>query len=43
VIINGNLYRAGDNIQGVVLKNIEKNKVTMEWNGHSKTLMMDGP
>jgi len=42
VLINGNLYGTGDEIQGVVLKNIEKDKVTAEWNGHSKVLMMEG-
>jgi hypothetical protein len=43
VVINGNLYRVGDNIQGVVLKKIEKNKVTVEWNGQSKILRMEEP
>jgi hypothetical protein len=42
VLINGNLYGTGDEIQGVVLKKIEKDKVTAEWNGHSKVLMMEG-
>jgi hypothetical protein len=42
VLINGNLYGTGDEIQGVVLKKIEKDKVTVEWNGHSKVLMMEG-
>ncbi len=42
VLINGNLYGTGDEIQGVVLKKIEKNEVTVEWNGHSKVLMMEG-
>ena len=40
VLINGNLYGVGDEIQGVVLKKIEKDKVTAEWNGHSKVLML---
>jgi hypothetical protein len=42
VLINGNLYGTGDEIQGVVLKKIEKNEVTVEWNGHSKVLMLGG-
>jgi hypothetical protein len=42
VLINGNLYGVGDEIQGVVLKKIEKDEVTVEWNGHSKVLMLGG-
>jgi hypothetical protein len=42
VLINGNLHGAGDEIHGVVLKKIEKDKVTAEWNGHSKVLMLYG-
>ena len=42
VLINGNLYGAGDEIQGVVLKKIEKDEVTVEWSGHSKVLMIYG-
>jgi hypothetical protein len=42
VLINGNLYGTGDEIQGVVLKKIEKDEVTVEWNGHSKVLTIYG-
>jgi hypothetical protein len=42
VLINGNLYGTGDEVQGVVLKKIEKDEVTVEWNGHSKVLMING-
>ncbi len=42
VLINGNLYGVGDEIQGIVLKKIEKDEVTVEWNGHSKVLMLGG-
>ena len=42
VLINGNLYGTGDEIQGVVLDKIEKDQVTVEWNGHRKVLMLGG-
>jgi hypothetical protein len=42
VLINGNIYGIGDDIQGVILKSIANNKVTLEWNGHTKELMMEG-
>jgi len=42
VLINGNIYGPGDEIQGVVLKKIEPDKVTLEWNGHSRVLIMEG-
>jgi hypothetical protein len=41
VLINGNIYGPGDDIQGVVLKKIEPDKVTLEWNGHSRILVME--
>jgi hypothetical protein len=41
VLLNGNIYGPGDQIQGVVVKKIEKDKVTLEWNGHSRELMME--
>ncbi len=43
VLINGNLYRVGDDIKGVVVKKIEQDKVTLEWNGQTKELMMEKP
>jgi hypothetical protein len=42
VLINGNLYGTGDEIQGVVLDKIERDQVTVEWNGHRKVLMLGG-
>jgi hypothetical protein len=42
VLINGNLYGVGDTVQGVLLTKIEKDEVTVEWNGHSKVLMLGG-
>jgi hypothetical protein len=39
-MINGNLYEVGDAIQGIVVKKIEKDKVTVEWEGQSKILMI---
>jgi hypothetical protein len=42
VLINGNLHGVGDLIQGVAVKKIEKNEVTVEWNGYSKVLMLGG-
>jgi hypothetical protein len=41
-LINGNIYGTGDDIQGVVLKKIERDKVTVEWNGRSRVLIMGG-
>jgi len=42
VLIGGALYGTGDKIEGVVLEKIEKDRVTLEWNGHTKVLMMEG-
>jgi hypothetical protein len=42
VLINGDIHKTGDQIQGVVLKSIEQNQVTVEWNGQSKILMIGG-
>jgi hypothetical protein len=39
-LINGNVYEIGDQIQGVVVKSIEKDAATVEWTGHSKTLIL---
>ncbi|MGP8200592.1 MAG: hypothetical protein ACLQU4_13945 [Limisphaerales bacterium] len=41
-LINGDLYIVGDQFHGVVVKKIEKDEVTVEWNGHSKVLMLGG-
>jgi hypothetical protein len=40
VLINGNIYEPGDQIQGVVVKSIEKDAATVEWSGHSKVLIL---
>lgn len=43
VLINGSIYATGDTIQqDVILKKIDPNVVTLEMNGHTKTLMMGG-
>ena len=42
VLISGNLYGLGDEIHGMVLKKIEKDRVTVEWNGHTKEVLMEG-
>jgi hypothetical protein len=42
VLINGNTYSVGDDIQGVVLKKIERDKVTLQWNGHTRVLTLPG-
>jgi hypothetical protein len=41
-LINGDLYAVGDEIQGVVVRKIEREQVTVEWNRHSKILMLGG-
>src|SRR5262249_51129266 len=41
IIMNGNVYAVGEEYQGILVKKIEKNKVTVEWNGHKKQLMLD--
>jgi hypothetical protein len=41
-IINGGLHIVGDQFHGVAVKKIEKTEVTVEWNGHSKVLMLGG-
>jgi len=42
-LINGNLCGVGDDIQSVVVKEIDKDKVTVEWNGHTRVLLIGGP
>jgi hypothetical protein len=41
-MINGNLYSVGDNIQGVTVKKIDRDQITFEWNGQTKTSMVEG-
>jgi hypothetical protein len=41
VLINGNFYVTGDIIDGIIIKEIEKNKVTVEWAGETKVVTMD--
>jgi hypothetical protein len=42
-LINGNLYSVGDDIQGVTVKKIEKDRVTVEYDKRSRVLIMGGP
>jgi len=41
-LINGNICKVGDDIQGVAVKKIEQDKVTVEWNGRTRVLFMGG-
>ena len=42
-LINGNIHKVGDDIQGVSIKSIEPDKVTVEWSGRKRILTMGGP
>jgi hypothetical protein len=41
-LINGSLYGIGDIVEGVVLRKIDKEEVTIEMSGQTKILMMGG-
>jgi len=40
-LISGTIYGVGDDIQGVVVKKIGIDKVTLEWSGHTKELFLE--
>jgi len=42
VLINGGIYGVGEEIEGVTVKEIHKNRVTLAANGQTKDLMMSG-
>jgi hypothetical protein len=42
VLINDETLTVGESIQGVRITKIEQDRVTLEWNGHTRILMMDG-
>jgi hypothetical protein len=41
-LINGNIYKIGDEIHGVVIKKIDPDIVTVEWEQRTRTLSMGG-
>lgn len=42
ILVNGNMYGIGDQIEGVIIRQIENNQVTLESNGHYKVLFLEG-
>jgi hypothetical protein len=43
VLLNGNIYTLGDNIQGVILKKIDVDKITVEWDGRTRVIHLPTP
>lgn len=42
-IINGYSYGTSDNIHGIVIKQVQRTQVLLEWNGHTRMLELAGP
>jgi hypothetical protein len=42
VMISGNIYGVGDDIEGMTVKRIGKDKVVLELNGHTKEYFLEG-
>ena len=42
-LINGQIYGTGDNVHGVVIREIDRIQVVVQWNDHTRELMLSQP
>jgi hypothetical protein len=42
-LVSGRTVGPGERINGVLISRIESDRVVVEWNGHTKELIMGGP